>query len=460
MPGEVRVINIGLPIFADVLRDQGTPVVDVDWRIPGGGDSKLVAALARLLGPKAARIDAANTQVLGHLRASPIVRTIERAGAVIAGLGERTLLHCGPAITWDDMIDPLRRSATAAIVAEGWADTVAAAAELAQAGEIALKPANDHQTVVPMATVIGPSAPVYVVENAHGGTTAFSSINQGAGDAAWFGVNSDAAIQRLKLVRDVVGPVLAEALRRRGGIEILDLAAQGVAMADDVHMRVQATTNLLLRDLLPALLRSAHPLTALAADFLASNPLTTLNMAMAAAKALADAAAKVDGASLVTTMARNGSSFGIRLGNRPWVVTDAPPVRSALFRPGFGPECAAPDIGDSAVLELIGLGAAVAGNTPAVAAFLGGSADALALTQAMETISAGESDRFRMPYLSNKGSPVGLDVRRIAELSITPGISTGIVHATDGLGQIGAGIARAPLACFVQAALELDERIV
>ncbi|PJG45507.1 hypothetical protein CAF53_22475 [Sphingobium sp. LB126] len=459
LPGEVRVINVGLPIFADALRDQGAPVVDVDWRIPAGGDGGLVSALGRLLGPKATRIDAANARVLGHLNASPIIRTVERAGAVIEGLGERTLLHCGPAITWDDMIDPLRRSATAAIVAEGWANNVATAAELAQAGEVMFKPANDHQTVVPMATVIGPSAPVYVVENAHGGTTAFSSVNQGAGEAPWFGVNNEAGIDRLKLVRDVIGPVLAEALKRRGGIDILDLAAQGVAMADDVHMRIQATTNLVLRDLLPALVRSSHPLTAVAADFLAGNPLTTLNMAMAAAKALADAAARVDGTSIVTTMARNGSSFGIRLGNRPWIVTDAPPVRSALFRPGFGPECAAPDIGDSAVLELIGLGAAVAGNTPAAATFLGGANDALALTQAMETISVGESDRFRMPYLSNKGAPLGLDVRRIAELSVTPGISTGIVHATDGLGQIGAGIARAPLACFVQAALELDERI-
>ncbi|PJG47133.1 hypothetical protein CAF53_01920 [Sphingobium sp. LB126] len=459
LPREVRVINVGLPLFADALRDQGASVVGVDWRVPAGGDSRLVAALERLLGPKAARIDAANAQALAHLRASPIVRSVERAGSVIEGLGERTLLHCGPPISWDDMIDPLRRSATAAIVAEGWADDIAAAMALVRAGEIEFQPANDHRAVVPMATVIGPSAPVYVVENAHGGTTAFSSINQGAGDAPWFGVNSDAAIERLKLVRDVVGPVLAEALKRHGGIEILDLAAQGIAMADDVHMRIQATTNLLLRDLLPALVRSSHPLVAVAADFLSGNPLTTLNMAMAAAKSLVDAAAGVDGASLVTTMARNGASFGVRLGNRPWIVTEAPPVRSALFRPGFGPENAAPDIGDSAVLELIGLGASIAGNTPAAATFLGGQAEALALTQAMETISAGESDRFRMPYLSNKGSPLGLDVRRMAELSITPGISTGIVHATDGLGQIGAGIARAPLACFVQAALELDERI-
>jgi len=460
LPGEVRVINIGLPVFADAMRDQGAQVVDVDWRVPGGGDPRLVAALTRLLGPKAARIDAANARALDHLRASPVIRCVERAGSVIGGLGERTLLHCGPALTWDEMIDPLCRSATAAIVAEGWADTVEAAADLARTGEIAFQPANDHGVVLPMATVIGPSAPVYVVENAQGGTVAFSSLNQGGGEAPWFGVNSPAAIERLKLLRDGVAPVLDQALKRRGGVAILDLAAQGVAMVDDVHMRLQATTNLLLRDLLPALLQSTHPMTARAADFLVGNPLTTLNMAMAAAKSLTDAAAKVEGASLVTTMARNGSSFGIRLGGAPWMVTGAAPVSNPLFRPGFGPECAAPDIGDSAVLELIGLGAAVAGNTPAVAAFMGGSAQALALTEAMQTISAGESDRFRMPYLANRGSPLGLDVRRVAELSITPSISTGIVHATDGLGQIGAGVAHAPLDAFVQAALELDARIV
>lgn len=459
LPNEVRVINVGLPLFADALRNQDAPVTNVDWRIPAGGDEQLVAALTRLLGPKAARIDAANTLVLDRLNASPIVRGVARASDVIDGLGERTLLHCGPPIAWSDMIDPLRRSVTAVIVAEGWADNVEAAAVLASSGEVTFKPANEHRTVVPMATILGPSAPVYVVENPTGGTTAFSSINQGAGDAPWFGVNNDAAIDRLKLIRDAVAPVLADALTRHGGIDILSLAAQGVAMADDVHMRIQATTNLLLRDLLPALVRSSHPLTAVAADFLSGNPLTTLTMAMAAAKTLVDAAAQVEGASIVTTMARNGSGFGIRLGNQPWIVSNAQPIKSALFRPGYGPEVAAPDIGDSAVLELIGLGAAVAGNTPAAATFVGGPAAALEITQDMRYISAGESERFRMPYLGDRRAPMGLDVRRIAELSITPAISTGIVHATDGIGQIGAGLARAPLACFVQAALELDERI-
>ena len=239
LPEAVNIVNIGLPLFETSARDQGASAIGVDWRIPGGGDVDVVAALGRLLGPKAAIIDKANTEVIYRLNEGvPLLKGVESAGAVIPNMGARSVLHCGTVIDWDDMPNPLQRSIKATIVAEGWASDIASAATLVTSGEIDLKPANESSTVVPMATSIGPSAPVYIVENKFGGTTTYSSVNQGSGEVAWFGVDNENAIERLRFLRDAVGPVLAEVISASDDIDILSLAAQGVPMGDDVHMRV------------------------------------------------------------------------------------------------------------------------------------------------------------------------------------------------------------------------------
>jgi Protein of unknown function (DUF1116) len=347
------------------------------------------------------------------------------------------------------------------VVAEGCASYVDGAAAAVAAGDVEIGPANDHSTVVPMATALGPSAPVYVVHNEAGSTVAFSSVNQGSGQVPWFGVNTPEAIDRLRFLRDVVGPVLAGAIAAKGPIDVMSLAAQGVPMGDDVHMRVQATTNLFLRDLLPFLVRSSHAGAPEAATFLAGNHLMVLNVAMAAAKSLVLWAEQVEHSSIVTTMARNGTTYGVRLpGEQRWFITESPPIQDALYYPGQGPETSARDIGDSAVLELIGLGGPAAANSPAVAGFLGGRmSHAIAATRKMQRICVGESNRFRLPILDHVGTPVGVDVRLVVESGIGPAVNTGVVHVSAGTGQVGAGVAHAPMACFVEALLDLDRRV-
>ena len=463
LPSSVEVVNIGLERFETAVRDQGAPAVGVDWRIPAGGDAEAVAALARLLGPAADRIDKANAEVIDRLdRGVPLLVGVETASAVIKGFQSPMILHCGPPIGWEDMCDPLRRSVRAAVVAEGWASDRDAADRMLNAGEIRLEAANEHATVVPMASAIGPSAPVYVVSVDAGGTTAYASLNQGSGAVPWFGVDSDEAIERLRFLRDALAPALTRALDTAGPIDAFSLAAQGITMGDDVHMRVQATTNLLLRDLLPHLVRASTDRIGEVADFLSTNHLMFLNIAMAAASALTEWAGRVPDSSIVTTMARNGTTYGIRLAgdSETWHIAASPPVQDALYYPGQGPDTSAPDIGDSAVLELVGLGGAAAANSPAVAGFLGGRmADAAAVTAAMSRICAGTSTRLRLPVLDNAGTPLGVDVRRVVESSITPAVNTGIVHISDGSGQVGAGVARAPIDCFRQALLDLDRRL-
>ncbi len=213
LPSDVEVINIGLPLFADAVRDQGRPVQQLDWRIPAGGDADAVAALEQLYGPRSESIDRANAEVLRRLdEGAPLLVDIATAADVVPGIGPRTLLHCGPAIEWAAVCDPLRRSMRAAAVAEGWASDVEHADRLLAGGDVHLAPATDHATVVPMATAIGPSMPVFVVDNPQGGTRAYAPINQGPGDTAWFGRDTAAAIGRLEFLRDVVGPLLREVI--------------------------------------------------------------------------------------------------------------------------------------------------------------------------------------------------------------------------------------------------------
>ena len=466
LPDDVTVVNVGLPLFAEAIAAQGRPVADVDWRIPAGGDAEALAALRRLYGTRAAAIDEANAEVVRRLDSGvPLLVGLAPAAEVVPGLGERTIIHCGPPIGWADICDPLRRSIRAAVMAEGWAESPDEAGALVEKGEVTLEPANHHDTVVPMASALGPSAWVWIVENRDGGTRAFSGINQGPGEVPWFGRETPAAVERLRFLRDVAGPLLNEALTAAveagGPLDVFAVAAQGLQMGDDVHMRTQASTNLLIRTLLPHLLALDSPQRVELGRFLAGNHLFFLNLAMAAARSLTAWAQQVEGSSVIVGMARNGTTFGVRLpGSDEWHLAPSPPVGHALYYSGQGPKTSAPDIGDSALLELVGLGGPAAAGSPAVAGFVGGTmADAVRLTKDMDRICAGRSSRFKLALLDFRGTPIAVDVRRVVETGITPRINTGILHVSDGSGQVGAGVAVAPLGCFRDALLALDREL-
>lgn len=459
-PGSAAVVNVGLPLFADAVREQGAPVITVDWRVPAGGQPDAVASLGRLYGACAERIDAANAEVVRRLdQGVPLLTGVTTVSAAVPELPRATLLHCGPAISYGDAPDPLRRSMQAAAVAEGWASGPQEADAMLRRGQIGLSPANEHRVVVPMATALGASSPLLTLSG-EDGTAAYAPVSQGPGEVAWFGCATADSIARLTFLRDVAAPVIGRIVERTGPLDVLGIAAQAVAMGDDVHVRSQAATNLLIREWLPHLVEVAGPEGTAFARFIAGNHLFFLTLAMGAARALTEWAARVPGSSIVTTMARNGTTFGIRLaGSGQWFLADAPEVGHALYYPGQGPGSSARDIGDSAVLELCGLGAAAAAGSPAVAQLLGGPMrEAAGLTGRLTAVCAARSSRFKIPVLDNAGTPLGVDVRKVVELGITPAVTTGILHRTDGTGQVGAGVAEAPLACFAGALADLDRR--
>jgi len=233
-------------------------------------------------------------------------------------------------------------------------------------------------------------------------------------------------------------------------------------MGDEGHNRNVAATSLFTRQLAPTLVRTADTATAEAVlAFLRGNDHFFLNLSMAACKSAMDAAHGIEGSSVVTAMARNGVRFGIRLSGTGDAWFEAPVgVPDGLYFPGYGPDDANPDLGDSAITETSGIGGFAMAAAPAIVRFVGGTAeDALDFTRSMYRITLARNAGYALPPLGFAGTPTGIDARRVVETGVQPVINTGIAHREAGVGQIGAGIARAPLACFEAGLRALGQRL-
>lgn len=454
-----RVVSLGLDLFARELEQLGVPVAHVDWRPPAHADPALLRALERLEGRRDL-IDRANAEAFDRLvNGVPVLVDCRPAWEALE-LPPRTVLHAGPPVEWARMCEPMRAAVLGAVRYESWAANDDAATTLIERGDVRLEPCHHWRTVGPMTGIVTASMPVFVVENRGQGNRAHATINEGLGKVLRFGANDESVIARLRWLAGEAGPLLGAALRASGGLELRPLMAQALRMGDEMHQRNVAASSLLGRALMPHVTRAAgkHGAVARLAEFLAGNDQFFLNVAMAAGKTLGDAAGGVAHSTLVTTMARNGTDFAIRvsgLGER-WFA--APVLMPAgLYFPGFSAADANPDMGDSAIVETIGLGGGAMAAAPAVARFLGagGFAEALGATREIAEICRGEHPHFRIPALDERGAPVGIDVRLVVETGITPLINTGIAGRKAGTGQIGAGVVRAPVACFERALLAL-----
>jgi len=454
------VVNVGLSSFADSVRAAGGEAIQLDWRPPAEGDAAAGRLLARLVGDPA--VEAANEIAYGrYLSARPVLTGVDTARAAIPGMTDRMLLHSGPPIEWERMCGPMQGAITGAILFEGWAADADAARKLASSGDIAFDACHHHGAVGPMAGVIGPSMPVWVVEDKQHGGRAFSNMNEGLGKVLRFGAFSDDVIDRLRWMATEFAPAVGAAVAQLGGIELKPVIAQALHMGDEVHNRNTAASSLLFKQLAPAMLRAdiARDSASAALEFIASTDHFFLNISMAACKVMLDAANGVPGSSMVTAMSRNGVDFGIRLSGTgdAWFTAPAPMVQGLYF-PGFSAEDAAPDLGDSAIAETAGLGGFAMGAAPAIVQFVGGTpADAVAYTREMYHITLGSNPAFTLPPLGFAPTPAGIDARRVVDSGIEPVINTGIAHREAGVGQVGAGVTRAPLACFIQAVAALSE---
>jgi len=440
----IDVVNLGLTNLAQAVSAQDAPVIDVDWQPPVAGIARLRTTASGL------DIEAANAETCQRIKSGlPVLVAMGIAGEVIPGMHDHMILHAGPPIAWERMCGPQRGAVMGALIYEDIAQDEAQAAQIAASGEIEFSPCHHHHTVGPMAGIVSPSMPVFILENKTFGNLAYCTQNEGLGKVLRYGGMGPEVYQRLKWMETALYPALDRALQSLpDGIDIRSLIAQALHMGDECHNRNRAATSLFLRAIGPALARTSQDNETLAKviEFIDRNDHFFLNLSMPAGKAMLEAAEGIPGSTIVTVMARNGTDFGLRLSSMPerWF-TDAAGIVQGLYFPQFSETDANPDIGDSTVTETAGYGGVAMAAAPAIVKFVGGSPQlATQTTLEMYEITFSEHEAFTIPALNFRGTPCGIDVRKVMETGILPQINTGIAHKDPGVGMVGAGILRAP----------------
>jgi len=444
----LSIVNVGLESMAQSVHAQGIPVIDVDWRPPAEGVPHLRTTHSGV------DIEAANAEVCRRIKQGrPVLAGMGIAKDVIPGMHDHMILHAGPPIEWERMCGPQRGAVMGALIYEGIAKDEAEAAQIAASQAIEYSPCHHHHAVGPMAGVVSPSMPVFIIENKAFGNRAYCTQNEGLGKVLRYGGMGPEVYARLKWMETDLYPTLDRALQTLpDGIDLRSLIAQALHMGDECHNRNRAATSLFLRAIGPALARTNRENETLAKviEFIDRNDHFFLNFSMPAGKSMLEPAEDVAGSTIVTVMARNGTDFGIRMSCMPerWFVAPAGQVQGMYF-PQFTEKDANPDIGDSTVTETAGYGGMAMAAAPAINKFVGGTPQlATQTTLEMYEITYDEHEQFTTPALDFRGTPCGIDVRKVMETGILPQINTGIAHKDPGVGMVGAGILRAPEKCF------------
>lgn len=388
-------------------------------------------------------------------RSRPVLVGVEQAGKVIPGMKKTRLMHAGPPVEWERMCEPMKGAVIGALMYEGLSKTPDDAVDLAKSGDIEFESNNDHDSVNGMAGIISYSMPVWVVKNYTYGNSAYAQFQEGTGKTLRFGCYSPGVIERLKWFEDEMGPAIGEALRGSDGIDLKVMISDALLRGDECHNQNRAGTSMFIEKMAALLVDSDVPrnIVSRVLKFMTSNTQFFVTLAMSASKATLAAASGVKNSSIVTVMSRNGSDFGIKVSGLPdrWFAAPSPIVRGSYFA-GYSEADANPDMGDSCITETGSLGAFALAASPSIAQLVGETvAGAVEYTMEMYRITVGESSTYRIPYLDFRGTPIGIDVRRVVETGIAPIIDTAIAHKASGHGMIGAGLLRAPMACFTAA---------
>lgn len=461
------VANIGVNLFTERLSALDIPTVTRNWSPPLNGNADTYRRLFGLdrNAHKVKDVEAANRRVIDAMRvADPVLVDVVSAKTVLPELRDRLVLHAGPPIPFERMTGPAKGALVGVALYEKWAQNADEAWKMLTEGHIRVDSCHHHQAVGPMAGITTGSMPVFVVKNSVSDRNAYAIINEGIGPVLRFGAYNPEVLARLQWFEQELGPVLSDAVRHAGGVALKPIMAKALLMGDEMHQRNTAASLLFLQALGPHLTATAagEKLTR-CVTFLANTDQFFLNLAMAAGKCIGDAGQSVGAGSVVTAMCRNGVEFAIRVSGlgKEWWTGPVNQPRGMYFA-GYGPDDGNPDIGDSAILETIGLGGMALPAAPAVMGFVGSGTfnDALAIFQRERGIVVGTQPTFQIPQLNGQSALLGIDVRLVVSSGVLPVINTGIAHKIAGVGQIGAGTVTPPMEAFEHAAEALAERVL
>lgn len=463
---DLNVINVGLEFFKQDIQKQHAPVTQVSWQPIAGGNKAVIDALDKLAQPEVAdKIESANEEAVTRIiNSHPVLVGYERAIDVVPGMTKTTILHAGPPVAWEDMNGPMRGAVTGALIFEGLASNLDEAFRLAGSGEITFSPCHEHDCVGSMAGVTSASMYMHVVKNQTYGNIAYTNLSEQMAKILRMGANDESVVERLIWMREVLGPMLKAAMEIGGPIDLRLMLAQALHMGDECHNRNNAGTALLSQALTPRILQTDFTIEQKREvfEFIASSDYFSGPTWMAMCKCALDAGHGVENSTIVTTMARNGVEFGIRMSGMPgftWFTGPAQKVVGPLFA-GYKPEDSGLDIGDSAITETYGIGGFAMATAPAIVALVGGTVgEAIDYSIQMDEITTDTNPNVTIPLLNFKGISSGIDVRKVLETGILPIINTAIAHKEPGVGMIGCGITNPPIECFEKALLAFAKKM-
>ena len=385
------------------------------------------------------------------LRSRPFLIDIKPAIEVMPKMKKNSIFHAGPPIEWKRMCGPMKGAIVGTMIYEGYAQGWTEAVKMIEDGEIEFSPNHDHDAVGPMAGVISPSMPVLIVKNETYGNICYGRFVE---DKVQFGLFDRDAVESLKFWSETLAPGLAKAVRKNKGVDLKSIMAKALHMGDELHNRPAAGTLLFASIMIPYLIEAVNTDDLVKiTKYFSENEIFFLCMSMAACKTIMNSAREIEYSTLVTAMARNGTDFGIKvsaLGNK-WFTGPASKIEGVYF-PGYGPDDANLDMGDSAITETAGIGGFALADSPAILSLIGGSAeDAITYTKQMRDITMTLNDTFSLPILDFQGTATGIDFRKVLRTGVLPVIDTAIAHKEPGIGMIGAGLVRPPIDAFKNA---------
>jgi Protein of unknown function (DUF1116) len=452
------VATAGADLLAAAVEAQAVSVERVAWQPPMEGTAEDLAVVAT----DPLRRSANERAVEAVLAVQAMLVDVAPASELL-GLSRGEFLHAGPPIDWERTSGPLRGALMGAAALEGIVDDPSDAVALFESGQsVSFEPCHHRSAVGPMAGVVSPSMWMFVLEDPESGRRTYCSLNEGLGKVLRYGAYGPEVLDRLRWMSAVLGPLLRDAVRAAGPVDVTGILTQMLQMGDEAHNRNRAGTLMLLRDLAPAMASSSHPASDVAEGlrFVGGNDHFFLNLAMPACKLALDAARGIEGSTMVVAMARNGTDFGIQVaGTGDEWFTGPAQLADGLFLGDYGPRDANPDIGDSAITETAGIGGFSMATAPAIVRFVGGTVpDALATTRRMHEITLAKNPRWTIPVLDFEGAPTGIDVTAVCRTGILPQINTGMAGKEAGVGQVGAGLVTPPAEVFPKALAALAAR--
>lgn len=346
------------------------------------------------------------------------------------------LLHAGPAFhCMSEVPAAVKNSCMIAILFEGWAQDQASALKFLESTKIQLLAAQDFDVVVPLAGVVSPSMFVLEIQDAKNPQQrSYAALNEGMQWCTRLGIFDLDMLPHLHWLHGDFSHWLQQLITPQQPMELTKIMQQSLTLGDDGHARTQAASTLLAAKIFSLATRQGIEIPLKNKQFLNESVAFALNFWMASALLILKTGQGVLEQKLIVKAGGNGLRFGYALSHAPqhWITVDAPEIRGKKDHIYQNMQ-ALGTIGDSAVVDILGLG----GQVLDIA-----DKSAENLKDYLPTDYATRMHAFSLMPLNFLAGRQGLvDLAKVKLHQKAPLILLGMISKTGEFGRIGGGVA-------------------